>query len=66
MVERRLEGLGPHIGPILNTGRPLGDGLGAAILALQKKGVRPVSINSYLTCVGAYVNLAARRRLPKR
>lgn len=47
---------GPHIEPILNAGRPLSDGLRAAIIALQKKGVRPVSINSYLTCVRAYVN----------
>ena len=40
----------------MSAGRPLSDGLKAAIIALQKKGVRPLSINSYLACVRAYVN----------
>jgi len=47
---------GPHIEPILAVGAPLSGGLMTAIVALQNKKVRSVSINSYLTCVRAYVN----------
>lgn len=47
---------GPHIEPILASGARLGDGLRAGIIALQEKNVRPVSINSYLTCVRACAN----------
>jgi site-specific recombinase XerD len=55
----------PHLEPVLSGGGRLNDGLRAAISALLEKGVKPVSINSYLTCVRAYLNwLHAEGHLP--
>jgi site-specific recombinase XerD len=47
---------GPHLEPALANGGRLPDALKAAVLTLLEKGVRPVSVNSYLTCARAYLN----------
>ena len=47
---------GPHLEPVLASGGRIGDGLKAAVAALLESGVRPVSVNSYLTCARAYLN----------
>ncbi len=47
---------GPHLEPVLATGGRLKDGLREAITELLSRGVLPVSVNSYLTCVRAYLN----------
>ena len=47
---------GPHLEPALSSGGRLPDALKAAVLTLLEKGVRPVSVNSYLTCARAYLN----------
>ncbi len=47
---------GSHLEPLLSSGDNLSTGLMAAISALLAKGVRPVSVNSYLTGVRAYLN----------
>jgi integrase/recombinase XerD len=46
---------GPHLEPILASGGPVREGVRAGVVALSQKGVRPVSVNSYLTCVRAYL-----------
>ena len=47
---------GPHLEPFLASGGRLNDSLKGAITSLLSRGVRPVSINSYLTGVRAYLN----------
>ena len=47
---------GPHLEPILLNGGSVPDGVRAGIATLLAKGVKPVSINSYLTCVRAFLN----------
>jgi len=47
---------GPHLEPVLASGGHPNDGIRSAITAMLQRGVRPVSINSYLTCVRAYLN----------
>jgi len=47
---------GPELEPALARGDRLNDALRSAITSLLAQGVRPVSINSYLTCVRAYLN----------
>jgi site-specific recombinase XerD len=56
MASGRMEALWPHLEPVLISGGRIGDGLKAAITALLDNGIRPVSVNSYLTCVRAYLN----------
>jgi site-specific recombinase XerD len=58
---------GPHLEPVLANGGRLTEGLRPAITALLTRGVRPVSVNSYLTCVRAYANwLHAEGYLPEK
>jgi site-specific recombinase XerD len=47
---------GPDLEPLLASGDGFSVGLRTAITALLAKGVRPISINSYLTGVRAYLN----------
>jgi len=47
---------GPHLEPLLASGDSLNIGLRTAITALLTKGLRPISVNSYLTGVRAYLN----------
>ena len=47
---------GPYLAPVLASGGRIGDGLKAAVTTLLERGTRPVSVNSYLTCVRAYLN----------
>ena len=47
---------GPHVEPVLASGGRINDAIRSGVSALHDKGVRPVSINSYLTCVRAYLN----------
>ena len=61
----------PHLEPVIARAMPLNDGFRPAIAALLARGIRPVSINSYLTCVRAYMNwlyanghLAEKPRVP--
>jgi hypothetical protein len=46
---------GPYLDPVLASRGRLNDGLRAAISARPEK-VRPISVNSYLTCVGAFLS----------
>ena|GEM_PF-2801221 len=47
---------GPFPEPVFASGSRLNDGLRTAITALLANGVRPVSMNGYLTFVRAYAN----------
>ena len=46
---------GPYLEPLLLNGGRLNDRLRAAVTAPLEQGVKPVSINSYPTCVRAYL-----------
>jgi integrase/recombinase XerD len=47
---------GPHLEPVLASGGRLNDALRAGVTSLLSKGIRPISVNSYLTGVRAYLN----------
>src|SRR5579864_7114645 len=52
---------GPYIETLLASGGRINDTVRTLVAALREKGVRPVSINSYLTCVRAYLNWLHRQ-----
>lgn len=47
---------GPHVEPVLASGGRICDGIRVGVAHLMAKGLRPVSINSYLTAIRAYLN----------
>jgi integrase/recombinase XerD len=47
---------GRYIEPVLASGGRIGDGIRSGVAHLMAKGLRPVSINSYLTALRAYLN----------
>ena len=47
---------GPHVEPVLASSGRIVDGIRSGVAHLRAKGLRPVSINSYLTAVRAYLN----------
>src|SRR5579863_4250702 len=47
---------GPHVEPVLTSGGRIVDAIRSGVTHLMAKGLRPVSINSYLTAVRAYLN----------